>query len=63
MKDVLNETMNEEMAFLNKLTLGDIAELSDDAKMLIYFSPGVINVLADRILADLDDIILEGRKQ
>lgn len=42
----------EQEEYLNSLSLGAIEGLSDDAKMLIYMNPKIINDLAAAILGN-----------
>lgn len=44
------EYEEEQAKYLNGLTLGSIEGLSDDAKLLIYLNPKIVNDLAAAIL-------------
>lgn len=44
------EYEEEQVKYLNGLTLGSIEGLSDDAKLMLYLNPKIVNDLAASIL-------------
>ena len=51
--------------YLNKVQLGQIKDLTPDAKMLVYLNPKIVNQLAGMLTGLLDHAIidkLEGNK-
>lgn len=51
---------DETRKYLNNLKLGEIPDLTDDAKLLIYLNPRIINKLAETLSKNLDAVILYG---